>query len=45
MKIYVPELSAMESDQTPVQRKSNLMAGVNRPGRGLNNPPTTSSEI
>jgi hypothetical protein len=45
MKISVPELPAMEPHQNRVQRESDLLAGVIRPGHGLKHPPLTSSDI
>lgn len=39
------ELAALEPPQSPVQRQSDLFAGVNRPGRGVNRPILPSFEI
>jgi hypothetical protein len=36
MRICIPELNALEPTHTPVQRKSDPLAGVNRPRNGAN---------
>jgi hypothetical protein len=45
MRICVLELNALEPTYTPVQRESDPLAGVNRPGRGINHTHLSSSEL
>jgi hypothetical protein len=45
MRISVPELTGLESPQNPVQKDSDMLGGVSRPGRGVQHPRLSSSEI
>jgi hypothetical protein len=44
MGISLPGLDGMEPPQTPLQRESDILTGLNRPVRDVNHPPLSSSE-